>query len=190
MGKSDELPKQTNREIDERKALNIAWATETDKEKEKALKDMEAEESGAVAQESKWTLDKEATKFANELMEAKHEIPSEAYTYVMQQDESAYGKARIALVKIMRLENELFSVVLGQTKEEKVFVHRPTMQQAMDCARKCRQGENGVLMRGPPAIGKSVAIIHASLVEEFDGTKNVVLFSNKVSASLLQFIRV
>jgi len=141
---------------------------------------MNRKAGGAKLTHSMWTFDEEATKFANELMEAKHETSSEANAYVMQQDESSYEKARIARVKILRLENGLFSAVLGEVKEEKVLVYRPTMQQAMDFARKCRKnGEKGVLIRGPPGTGKSVAIVHASLKEEFDEKRNVVLFSNK-----------
>jgi len=47
-----------------------------------------------------------------------------------------------------------------------VLVYRPTMQQAMDYARECRdRGGKGVIIRGPPGTGKSVTIVHASLKE-------------------------
>jgi len=62
---------------------------------------MEYEESGAA--HSKWTFDKDATEFANELMEAKYETPSESNAYEMKKDKSSYGKARITGVKILVL---------------------------------------------------------------------------------------
>mmetsp|Transcript_5248 Transcript_5248/g.12737 ORF Transcript_5248/g.12737 Transcript_5248/m.12737 type:complete len:741 (-) Transcript_5248:182-2404(-) len=151
---------------------------EMTKKFEDATQVMEMEESGAA--QSTWRFDEEATEFANELMEAKYETPPEANDYEMKKDESSYEKARITGVKILRLKKGLFSAILGQVKEEKVLVYRPTMQQAMDHARKCRgDGHKGVLIRGPPGTGKSVAIVHASLKEEFDKKRNVVLFSNK-----------